>query len=63
MPKPGEKTRYDCENCNTEFEVVLEPKVAEAEARGVTDAGDQIPAQKVQYCPFCGATEEFITGD
>lgn len=50
MPKPGGKIRVDCDACNTEFEVVLEPKVAE----GIAQPGT-MPAQKVQYCPFCAA--------
>lgn len=54
MPKPGEKVRATCNACSTEFDVTLEPKVAEhagAEGHG------HIPAQKVQHCPFCGADE------
>ncbi len=49
MPKPGESVRADCIDCATEFEVVLEPKVKEGVARAGT-----LPAQKVQFCPFCG---------
>lgn len=49
MPKPGETDRVDCPECNTEFEVTLEPKAA-----GDAAAAAQIPEQAVQYCPFCG---------
>lgn len=52
MPKPGGTTRVDCTDCDTEFEVVLEPKIRD----GFSIAGT-MPAQKVQYCPFCGSKQ------
>jgi hypothetical protein len=61
MPKPGETVRYDCNSCNTEFEVTLEPK-AKGHA-GPPGEPSQIPAQKVQFCPFCGADEDRLSGD
>lgn len=56
MPKPGEKVRADCHSCDTEFEVTLEPKAAVAGAAN-------IPTQRVQFCPFCGANEGSLDAD
>lgn len=53
MPKPGETVVVDCDNCNTEFEITLEPK-----AKTDTASGERMPAQRVQYCPFCGADDD-----
>lgn len=52
MPRPGETVRGTCDSCNTEFEVTLEPK-AKADERSAA----QMPSQRVQFCPFCGAPE------
>lgn len=48
--KAGEKTRIQCEECNQESEIVLEPKaVGLAEEDRPTDETD------VTTCPFCGS--------
>lgn len=58
MPKPGETVRGTCDSCNTEFDVTLEPKVKEFAG---SDGNGQIPAQRVQFCPFCGAVESELS--
>lgn len=62
MPKPGETTRVDCNSCNTEFEVTLEPK-EKGYAGPPGSKTSQTPAQKVQHCPFCGADESMLSSD
>jgi len=56
--KPGETTRVTCNACNTEFDVTLEPK-----AKGDLQSARQMPAQKVQHCPFCRASEDELETD
>jgi len=51
--KSGSTVRYDCEDCNTEFEVTLEPKDKE---------GDGKP-KKVTACPFCGSMSGVTTDE
>lgn len=47
--KAGATIRLNCQACETEFEITLEPKAKEdsAEAR-------KMPDQDVEACPFCG---------
>jgi hypothetical protein len=52
--KPGESTRFDCEGCGVEAEVVLEPKIAEAPAHKREQWADGMPSRKAAFCPFCG---------
>lgn len=51
--KDGETARFDCENCNVEFEVTLEPK-----AKGLKGHKPG-PEQKVIACPFCAEESSF----
>ena len=44
--QPGETMRFMCDNCGTEFEVCLEPKVE-------PDMDTGLEAKTVGYCPFC----------
>lgn len=50
----GETMRFDCGDCNAEFEVTYEPKAKgkPSEASGIK------PAPEVGHCPFCGADIE-----
>lgn len=57
--KAGATQRFDCGDCNTEFEVTLEPK--EAPAEGSKPPARPSPPKPVTHCPFCGSTE--VTGD
>ena len=49
--KAGGEARFYCNRCETEFEIVHEPKVKESpkHARGMAAKG-------VKNCPFCAAT-------
>ena len=47
----GETARFDCPDCNREFEVCLEPK-----AKGMKNPPDD--TADVLHCPFCGADIE-----
>lgn len=47
--KIGETLRFDCNDCSTEIEVTLEPKM-----KGKTPSGKD---RKVTHCPFCGSSE------
>lgn len=49
--KDGETVRVDCNDCNTEFEVTLEPK--SKDAKGHKPGKNKI----VNHCPFCGSEE------
>jgi ribosomal protein S27AE len=42
----GEKGRYYCGDCSTEYEVTLEPKAKP----GKNEVEPQVP----RHCPFCG---------
>lgn len=45
--KQGECVRFNCETCNTEFEITLEPRMnCRPEAETINDLD--------VYCPFCG---------
>ena len=44
--KEGQTKRYDCEECNIEFELTLEPK-----SKGNIN-GKEVD---VMNCPFCGS--------
>jgi uncharacterized protein with PIN domain len=48
--KPGETQRFDCEECECEWEVTLEPKAA-----GKPKEIAAMNSQEVTRCPFCGA--------
>jgi len=52
---PGETKRYDCDDCQREFEVTLEPKAKELKDK------KGLEAAKVTCCPFCESTN--ITGE
>jgi hypothetical protein len=47
--KSGQTSRFDCECCNVEFELTLEPKV-KPDSRDSRES----PDQEVLHCPFCG---------
>jgi hypothetical protein len=56
--RPGETVRLDCPNCQTEFEVCLEPK-----ARDNPKEGRGLRPQPLNCCPFCGGTDVDETED
>lgn len=45
----GETKRFECDECQKEFEVTLEPKCAEMKDPPKGYGG-------VDYCPFCGTS-------
>lgn len=49
--KPGETSRFQCNDCDTEFELTLEPK-----AKGTKEA-ETIRPRAVEGCPFCGSED------
>ncbi len=54
--KTGTEVRCYCSKCELEYEVLLEPKMAEMdydEMRQQPNAG----VREANYCPFCGGTE------
>ena len=50
--EPGDAHRYYCETCETEYEIQLEPKVAEMKEKPEMDS--KVPTT----CPFC-ASDKF----
>lgn len=45
--KAGSTQRFDCGDCNTEFDVTYEPKCKPSEV-------DTFEEVIVSHCPFCG---------
>lgn len=44
----GEELRFYCAECQTEFDLTLEPKVQSEEAART------MPKKEAKHCPFCG---------
>jgi len=53
--KTGDETRCQCQDCETEFEVCLEPKFADMEYETAKRMGAGV--RHVQFCPFCGGSK------
>lgn len=51
--KAGSTERFDCESCNREFEVTLEPK-ASGTSEAAKQAAKDLGEAEVAACPFCG---------
>jgi hypothetical protein len=49
--KAGNKDRITCNECNTESEIVLEPKAIGLSKEELAEFNEN----DVTYCPFCGS--------
>ena len=49
--EPGQTVRFQCNDCAIEWEVTLEPKVAEGASP------DGLSAVEVERCPSCGNSD------
>lgn len=55
--KAGETKRCYCNNCLTEFEIQLEPKLGEMSGREAEASRKSMPDKALKYCPFCSEQE------
>lgn len=53
---PGQTKRYACADCDTEFEVCLEPKEkGSKQAETGRDEKGHCVTNRVETCPFCAS--------
>lgn len=52
--KTGSSVRCDCQDCESEWEITLEPKFAEMDYEEAKRQGAGV--RHIHFCPLCGST-------